>query len=102
MRRLIEDAEAKKLHKIAPKSYAEAKQKLAEADAFITENPYAKEKMHELANQALFMAHRLHVVADRSLQIEEMEPEQITLWVEGLMYAYVRQTGCTGYARPLL
>jgi outer membrane protein OmpA-like peptidoglycan-associated protein len=93
VRRLIEDAEAKKLPRIAPKSYAEAKQKLAEADAFITENPYAKEKMHDLANQALFMAHRLHVVADRSLQIKQMEPEQITLWAEGLLYATSSKLG---------
>ena len=93
VRRLIKDAEAKRLQKIAPQSYAEAKQKLAEADAFITENPYEKEKMHLLANEALFMARRLHVVADRSLEIEEMEPEQITLWAEGMMYATSKKLG---------
>jgi outer membrane protein OmpA-like peptidoglycan-associated protein len=87
VRRLMKEAEAKRLQKIAPESYAEATQKLAEADAFITENPYAKEKMHQLANEALFMARRLHVVAERSLQLEEMEPEQITLWAEGMLSA---------------
>lgn len=93
VRRLLNDAEAKKLPKIAPNSYAAAKKKLAEADAFITENPYAKEKMHLLAKEALFMARRLHVVADRSLQLEEMAPEQITLWVESMMHAAAQKLG---------
>jgi len=93
VRRLIKDAEAKRLQKIAPASYDEARQKLAEADAFITENPYAKEKMHQLANEALFMARRLHVVAERSLQVKEMEPEPITLWAESLLYATSKKLG---------
>ena len=93
VRRLIKNAEAKRLQKIAPQSYAEAKQKLAEADAFITENPYEKEKMRLLANEALFMARRLHVVASRSIEIEEMEPEQVTLWAEGMMFATSKKLG---------
>lgn len=93
VRRLMEEAEAKRLRKIAPESYAEAEQKLAEADAFITQNPYAKEKMHQLANEALFMARRLHVLAERSRRLEDMEPEQITLWAEGLMQKTARKLG---------
>ena len=40
VRRLIEDARKKGLHKMAPQSYADAQKKLIEADNFITENPY--------------------------------------------------------------
>ena len=86
VRRLIEDAEDKGLQKIAPRSYLAAEKKLAEADAFITQNPYQEEKMHRLAAEALFMAQRLHVIAEQSQKFEAMEPEQVTLWAEGFQY----------------
>jgi outer membrane protein OmpA-like peptidoglycan-associated protein len=86
VRRLIKDAKKKGLQKIAPQSFAIAEKKLAEADAFITQNPYQKEKMHQMAAEALFMARRLHVVAAQSEKLETMEPEQITLWAEGILY----------------
>ena len=86
VRRLIESARKQGMHKIAPQSFALAEKKLAEADAFITQNPYQKEKMHKLAAEALFMAQRLHIVAAQSKKIENMEPEQITLWAEGILY----------------
>jgi OOP family OmpA-OmpF porin len=86
VRRLIKDAKKKGLQKVAPQSYAIAEKKLAEADAFITQNPYQKEKMHQMAAEALFMARRLHVVAAQSEKLETMEPEQIALWAEGILY----------------
>ncbi len=86
VRRLMEDAEDKGLQKIAPQSYSAAEKKLAEADAFITQNPYQEEKMHRLAAEALFMAQRLHVIAEQSQKFETMEPEQVTLWAEGFQY----------------
>ena len=86
VRRLMEDAEDKGLQKIAPQSYSAAEKKLAEADAFITQNPYQEEKMHRLAAEALFMAQRLHVIAEQSEKFETMEPEQVTLWAEGFQY----------------
>ena len=86
VRRLMEDAIDKDLQKIAPQSYSAAEKKLAEADAFITQNPYQKEKMHRLAVEALFMAQRLHVIAEQSQKFEAMEPEQVTLWAEGFLY----------------
>jgi len=93
VRRLIESAQKQGMHKIAPQSFAAAQQKLAEADAFITQNPYQKEKMHALAAEALFMAQRLHIVAQQSEKIENMEPEQITLWAEGMMYQTSEKLG---------
>ncbi len=86
VRRLISLAEKQDMQKIAPQSFAQAEQKLAEADAFITENPYQKEKMHQLADEALFLAQRLHIVAQQSKKIEDMEPEQITLWEEEILH----------------
>jgi outer membrane protein OmpA-like peptidoglycan-associated protein len=86
VRRLIKDAKSKGMQKIAPQSYATAEKKLAEADTFITKNPYQKEKMHQMAAEALFMARRLHVVAEQSEKLDTMEPEQITLWTEGMLY----------------
>src|SRR5210317_1527418 len=86
VRRLIKDAQNKDMQKIAPQSFSAAEKKLAEADAFITQNPYQKEKMHRLAAEALFMARRLHVIAEQSGKFETMEPEQITLWAEKFLY----------------
>ena len=93
VRRLIESAKKQGMQKIAPQSYALAQQKLAEADAFITQNPYQKEKMHKLAAEALFMAQRLHIVAQQSEKVEDMEPEQITLWAEGMLYQVSENLG---------
>ena len=86
VRRLIKDADKKGLQKIAPRSFAAAEKKLYQADNFITKNPYEKEKMHRLAAEALFMARRLHVIADQSKKVETMKPEKIALWTESIMY----------------
>ena len=71
---------------VAPTSYTIAQKKLAEADAFITQNPYAKDKMHKLANEALFYSRRLLEVVKLCEKIQDMQPEQITVWVEGMLH----------------
>jgi outer membrane protein OmpA-like peptidoglycan-associated protein len=93
VRRLIKDAEEKDLQDIAPQAFATAKKKLAQADEFITRNPYQKEKMRQLANEALFYARRLHVVVTQSKKIEDMAPEQITLWAEKNLYQTSQKLG---------
>jgi len=93
VRRLIKDARIKGLHKVAPESYAAAEKKLIEADNFITENPYQKEKMHQLAAEALFMARRIHPVAAQTEVVDNMEPEQIVLWAEGILYQTSQKLG---------
>ena len=93
VRRLIKNAKKMGLHKIAPQSYAVAKNKLNEADNFITENPYQKEKMHQLAAEALFMARRIEPVANQIEKVEDMEPEQIVLWTEGILYQTTQKLG---------
>ena len=51
VRSLLRVAEKRGAAKTAPKSYALAQKKLVQTDAFITKNPYAKEKMHQINAQ---------------------------------------------------
>ena len=86
VRSLLRVAKKKDAEEIAPESYAIAQNKLVETDAFITQNPYAKEKMHEMASEALFYARRLLEVMKQSEKVQTMQPEQITLWAEGMLH----------------
>jgi outer membrane protein OmpA-like peptidoglycan-associated protein len=83
VRKLLDQARKRGDHKVAPKAYAVAQQRLKEADAFITKNPYKKEEMLKKASLALFMARRVQQVARQSQKIRGMQPEQITLLFEG-------------------
>ena len=86
VRKLIEQAENGGARKIAPESFAIAETKLTEADTFISKHRYQKEKIHQKAGEALFQARRLNQVTRQSEKLRTMEPEQITLWVEGILY----------------
>ena len=86
VRRLMKAAKDQGIEKIAPESFAIARKKLAEADAFITENPYQKEMMLQKAGEALFMARRLFQIAGQSEKFKTMDPEQITLWMEQILH----------------
>lgn len=85
-RELIGKAEKMKVQKIVPKTYTAAQEKLKDADAFISAHRYEKEKIHEKASEALFQAHRLLQVISQSEKVRTMEPEEITLWVEGILH----------------
>jgi len=82
VRNLLRIAQKQKSDKTAPESYTAAVNKLAEADAFITENPYNKEQMGKLANEALFLSRRHLQIAAEARKIQEMAPEQIALRME--------------------
>ena len=86
VRSLLRVAAKKDAAEIAPKSYAIAQKKLIETDAFITANPYAKEKMHKMASDALFYARRLLEVMKQCQKVQTLQPEQITLWVEDMLH----------------
>jgi outer membrane protein OmpA-like peptidoglycan-associated protein len=86
VRNLLRAAEKQESDKIAPESYAAAKNKLVEADAFITENPYQKEQMGMLANEALFLARRHMEIAAETSKIQQMTPEQTALKTEAILY----------------
>ena len=86
VRNLLRAAEKQKTDKIAPASYTAAKNKFIEADTFITENPYQKEQMSALANEALFLARRHMEIAKESIKLQQMTPEQIALNIENVLY----------------
>ncbi len=85
VRNLLRSAEKQKSDKIAPESYAAANNKLLEADAFITQNPYKNEQMNRLANEALFLARRHLELAEEIKEIQALSPEQIAFKIEALL-----------------
>jgi outer membrane protein OmpA-like peptidoglycan-associated protein len=95
VRKLIERAKNNRVDKIAPRSFKLAQNKLSEADAFITQHPYEKEMMQQKANEALFMSQRLFQVADQSEKVKDMKPEELTLWVEKILYDITSKLGAT-------
>jgi outer membrane protein OmpA-like peptidoglycan-associated protein len=84
-RKLIKQSEEEGARKLTPKTLAVAQQKLNDADAFISEHRYEKEKIQQKSAEALFQAQRLVQVTRQSKQVGEMQPEQLTLWVEGIL-----------------
>ncbi len=90
VRKLLRQAEKEDARKFAPSSYALATNKLKATDAFISRNPYKKEKMLEKANDALFEAWRCIRVTRQSKKVKNMRPEQITLWYEKALYQTAR------------
>lgn len=87
VRRLIAQAEAAGARKTTPLSYGQAVEQLNATDAFISANPYAKEKMHVMAKDALFKAKRLVVVTAMSNQVKTMPPEEVVTLVEDHLHA---------------
>lgn len=88
VRQLLKRAEDEDVDEAAPKSYLMAKTKLAEADAYITRNRYAVEGIAEKVRIAKFYANRMKQMAQASLKLEAMAPEQIALWMEGYMHRF--------------
>ena len=86
VRNLLRAAEKQKTDKIAPATYTAAKDKFTEADTFITENPYQKEQMSALANEALFLARRHMEIAKETIKLQQITPEQIALNFENMLY----------------
>jgi outer membrane protein OmpA-like peptidoglycan-associated protein len=84
-RKLIKQSEEEGARKLTPTTLAVAQQKLNDADAFISEHRYEKEKIQQKSAEALFQAQRLVQVTRQSKQVGEMQPEQLTLWVEGIL-----------------
>jgi len=95
VRTLIERAKNDRVDKIAPRSFKLAQNKLSEADAFITQHPYEKEMMQQKANEALFMSQRMFQIADQSKKFKDMEPEDLTLWMEKILYEITAKLGAT-------
>ncbi|HUT69765.1 MAG TPA: OmpA family protein [Desulfatiglandales bacterium] len=86
VRKLINEGEKSGAGKITPNTFKAAQDRLRDVDVFISEHRYQKEEIHEQVNEALFQARRLLQVLQQSKRIQTMEPEQITLWFEGMLY----------------
>ncbi len=86
VRKLLAKAENDGARKFAPHSLSVAQQKLKNTDTFITQNPYEKAKMQEMANDALFYAQRLVQMNKQSQKIRTMESEEITRWIEDMLH----------------
>ena len=84
-RKLIDQAEEEGAKKLAPQTLEIAEQKLKDADVFISEHRYEREKIQQKSSEALFQAERLLEVTRQSKKIKEIESEQISLWVEGIL-----------------
>ena len=93
VRGLIARAEAVDAQKIAPRSYDQAVEQLNDTDAFISANPYAKEKMHAMAAEALFKANRLVVITEQSNRIKTIPPEAIALMMETRLHTIAAALG---------
>ncbi len=85
-RKLILQAEKRGARKTAPATFAVAQKTLTEADAFISKHRYQKQEIHQKASEALFQARRLLQVTQQSEKVRTMQPEQITLWLEGVLH----------------
>jgi OOP family OmpA-OmpF porin len=82
VRGIMAAARQQKMDRIAPKSFSIAESKLADADALITRDRYAKEKIAAAVQQATFYAQRMQQIAQTGTRIKEMTPEDIGLWME--------------------
>jgi outer membrane protein OmpA-like peptidoglycan-associated protein len=89
--KLIRQAEKDGAKKIAPKTLALAQETLREADAYISEHRSEKENVQKRGRYAFFEARRLLNVTKQSRKFQTMEPEEITLWVEKILYSTTRK-----------
>ena len=85
VRELLQLAEKAGAKKLVPKNFALARQKLIEADTVISKQRYQKEAIHEKADEALFQAQRMGKIMQLSEKMRTMKPEQISLFVEGIL-----------------
>ena len=84
-RRMMDQAEKANVQKSAPKVYNEALQALTDADAFISQNPYASETILQKAAHAQFMAQRMIAVNESSNKFKKMTPEASAMYLESLL-----------------
>ncbi|MBI5062680.1 MAG: OmpA family protein [Desulfatitalea sp.] len=85
VRSLLAQAEETKVPRDAPKAYAQAREALSQAEAYIAANRYYKGAIRLKADTERFMAQRAISLAQASRKLDEMELEDIALWIEGLL-----------------
>lgn len=93
VRTLLADAERQGADDITPTMLAVAQKALSDADQFITEQRYEREKMQEKANYALFQAQRVGQIMALSHKLSMMSPEALALWSEARLARITDQLG---------
>lgn len=91
--RLLDQATGNRAARQAPLTLAEAQQKLAEADAFVTDRRYQRDEIRQKAAEALFYTRRLEHIMLQSQRLEILPAEQAALYVEGLLHQTAEQLG---------
>jgi outer membrane protein OmpA-like peptidoglycan-associated protein len=86
VRQTMKIAKSRDLDEVAPKSFVLAQSKLDDAEQYISKNRYAKEGISQKVREAKFYAQRLYQIAGASKKLDEMEPEEISLWMEGYLH----------------
>jgi len=90
-RELVLQGEQNRADKAAPQSLADAREKLQQADDFITANRYRNEEIRKKAAEALFFARRLHIILQQSEELQNLSREQVALKMERLLHATASQ-----------
>lgn len=93
VRKLIADAQARGADDVTPTILAIAQKALNDADQFITEQRYDRERMQEKANYALFQAQRVGQIMTLSRKLSTMSPEALALWSEARLQRITDQLG---------
>lgn len=86
VRMLIKEGEKSGAKKLTPKTLKVTRDKLRDVDVFISQHRYKKEEIHKQVSEAFFQARRLLQMIRHSKKIDKMQPEQIALWIEGMLY----------------
>jgi OOP family OmpA-OmpF porin len=93
IRTLLATAEQQKAAKIAPLTFAEARDKLEEADDFISANRYQTEEITKKSAAALFYVRRLNIIMQQTEKLRDQEPEQIAREMEHQLHAAADRLG---------
>ena len=95
VRELIRAAEQADAKRIVPLTYALAKNKLQEADSFISEQRYKTDVILKKADDALFEAERLTQIMQLSEKMQQQKTEESSLFVEGILDKITKKLSAT-------
>jgi len=83
--KVIQQAKESGAKKYAPQALEKAQRHYSETDEFIAANRYETDEMQKRANTAMFFAKRTIVMTDLNKLLENVTPEETSLWVERII-----------------
>ncbi len=95
VRELIRSAEKAGAKKIVPQTYTLADNTLRETDVFISEQRYETDVIMKKADDSLFQAERLGHVMSLSEKMKSRDPEENSLFVEGIVQKITKKLSAT-------